>query len=211
MNRNLLTLLCLLAALGSCRAQCGVIDVTDILDLFNFRPTIAVGANEERDAAELTSRAVAAFTTHGFTHGLTGDGYGGPCVIIDGFHKGGTVNREQCSFEPGADADQACVVEMSACNNGDVSDYELLMSVQVFSNRSAALVLHQFSQHGFSLTEMPADDDHCQLSNGMIVVDFDHDVDIDAEGWQFVIQTRERRNAYTMPATPDEKYYQENE
>ena len=210
MKRMMLALLLVLTIAGSCRAQKSVIDAADIIDLFRFRPSIAVGDNEESEAQELVDHAAKSFIARGFTQGLTGDGYGGPCVIIDGFYKGGTVNEQIYAFEPGNDLDQACVVEMSACNDGDASDYQLYMTVELFSSRAAGMFLHQFSQLGFTITEMPADDEHCTLSNGTIFVDYALEKGYANECHYFIIQTAERHVAIEPPCDEDEKDYQEN-
>lgn len=208
MKKTLLSLLCVLAATSSCKAQTQVIDVADVVGLFDYKSTIPVGDNEEKEADDLMALAVKSFTARGFTPGLTGEGYGGPCVIIDGFYKGGTVNTEMYAFEPGSDKDAACVVEMSACNDGDDSDYTLYVSVQLFSLKSAMQFIDQWKKLGFNETAPGENDDRITFTNGKLAVDY---VPADGEAFEchfFTIQTAERRAEAELPADANEKDYQ---
>ena len=205
--RMLFALLCLMTV-SACKAQKNVVDFSHIMDLFSYKPVIAVGDNEEVEARQLMDRAIKSFTGNGFTQGLTGDGYGGPCVIIDGFYKGGEPNKEIYAFEPGQDLDNACVVEMSACNDGDGGDYQLYVTVQLFSKRSSAQFMHQFGQYGFNFTELPKNKTECSFSNGTIAIDYSLEEGFDPDIHYFIIQTEERKAGMEMPVDETEKDYQ---
>lgn len=208
MKKLTLVLLLVLAFASSCTAQKSNISASSIANLFDLKSKISVGENEEKDADDLMKLAVASFISRGFTQGLTGDGYGGPCVIIDGFYKGGTVNTERCAFEPGKDKDAACVVEMSACNDGDESDYMLYMSVQLFSLKSAMQFIDQWKKLGFNEILPSKNEDRITITNGKLFVDY---VQADSETHEchyFTIQTAERRAANELPVDADEKDYQ---
>ena len=192
MKKLLIAIICLITTVA-CRAQEPVIAIDDIMDVFNFKSTIALGDNEEKEAAELTNMAVNMFTAKGFAHGLTGDGYGGPCVIIDGFYKGGVPNKEQYCFAPGDDKDNACVIEMSACNDGDQGDYELFVTVELFTKHAATAFIKQFGQSGFNMVGVPDDDGHCTFTDGTHYIDYSHETGYANDSYFFIIQTAARK------------------
>ena len=192
MKKLLISIICLITT-AACGAQETVITIGDIIDIFDYKSTIALGDNEEKEAAELTDMAVGVFTDKGFVHGLTGDGYGGPCVIIDGFYKGGVPNKELYCFVPGDDKDNACVIEMSACNDGDQGDYELFMTVELFTKHAAALFIKQFDQLGFNLEGEPEDDGHCTFTDGSYYIDYSHETGYADDSYFFIIQTAARK------------------
>ena len=208
MKKLMLALLLLVSFATSCNAQKNFIAASDIVSLFDSKSKISVGDNENKEADDLMKLAVSLFKARGFTQGLTGEGYGGPCVIIDGFYKGGTVNTEMYTFEPGSDKDAACVVEMSACNDGDDSDYMLYMTVQLFSLKSAMQFIDQWKKLGFNETAPGENDDRITFTNGKLAVDY---VPADGEAFEchfFTIQTVERRAAAEPPVDANEKDYQ---
>ena len=100
-------------------------------------------------AANLLKHFDDVFIPQGYTKGLTGDGYGGPCVIIDGYYRGGHADTEYYYFVPD-DPLQACVVEIGTCNDGDESDYFSEVSVAFYHETNANDMLRQLLDMGMT-------------------------------------------------------------
>ena len=73
----------------------------------------------------------------GFVRGLTGDGYGGPCVEIDGYYRGGVADKTQLCFVP-TDQRQACVIEIAICDGDNAPQYSTFFSVQLYDEELAS-------------------------------------------------------------------------
>lgn len=193
MRSLIISALCLMTAIFG-YAENPVVYISDIIGLFDFKSVIAFGKNEDKEADELLEKAYQVFTAQGFTPGLTGDGYGGPCVIIDGFYKGGVPDTTLYCFEPGLNKDRACVIEMAACNDGDVGDFELYMSIEMFSEHAARLFVNQFGDNGFKpVAGLAEDDDHCSFTNGKYVIDYSHETGYADDCHYFIVQTVDRK------------------
>lgn len=149
MKRNATILaMCVLSA-ASCFAQkaMDVISVDDIFRTITHRYITL--DNEAQDAQEVIGFYTPIFTSYGYTHELLGDGYGGPCSIIDGFYKDGHEDPETLEFIPD-DVAMASMVIITACNGGDDSDYGYpMVSLQVYSDVLAESVLDDALAAGF--------------------------------------------------------------
>ncbi|MBO7610340.1 MAG: hypothetical protein J6S96_09095 [Muribaculaceae bacterium] len=194
MKKIVIALLCLLAANISCQANKSVIDLKDIIAVFDFKNTLPE-ATAEQDADEIMALAVKTFTAKGFTKGLTGEGYGGPCVIIDGFYKGGCTDKELYSFIP-TDAKNACVIEMSACNDGDGGDYELYMTMDLYDKENALEFMDQLGVAGYELILSEEYGNIRSYSNGKYVIDYAYEGEYAHEMYCFRIQTVARKTKF---------------
>jgi hypothetical protein len=193
MKKIVIALLCLLITTVSCKAQKNVIDANDILTVFDFKNTMPE-STAEQDADEIMALATKTFTAKGFTRGLTGDGYGGPCVIIDGFFKGGYADKNLFCFNP-TDTKKACVIEMSACNDGDGGDYELYMTMDLYDEDNAMQFMKQLTDNGFKLQLMEEGGNIRSYSNGTYVIDYAYEGEYDHKMYCFRIQTVKRKTA----------------
>ena len=131
-------------------------DLGELMDAVSYR--YVTMANEEADADAVMRHCDSIFLTKGFTRGLTGDGYGGPCSIIEGYYRGGHVDTTEYRFVPDVPA-HACVIEIAACNDGEDRDYGYpVMSVQYFDRVHVDDLLRQINEKGFKLTSEDVDD-----------------------------------------------------
>ena len=194
MKKTVIALLCMMITAISCQAQKRVIDVNDILKVFDLKNTMPV-STAEQDAEDVMALAVKTFTAKGFTRGLTGDGYGGACVIIDGFFKGGYANENLYCFDP-TDIKNACVIEMSACNDGDVGDYELYMTMDLYDKDNAMQFMKQLVDKGFKLQLMEEEGNIRSYSNGTYVVDYAYEGEYAYKMYCFRIQTVARKTKF---------------
>ena len=193
MKRYLLLLMCLIAIAAQARVKCPV-NASDIISMIGFCPTMPVESGEE-DAEEFMANAKAIFLPSGFTQGLTGEGYGGPCVIIDGFYKGGYADKERYCFMP-TDVDSACVIEISACNDGEDGDYEVYVTMELYSPSNAKNFIDDLVNMGFTLQQSEEDGNICTYSNGTYVVDYAHETEYADDMYFFRIQTVERKTKF---------------
>ena len=194
MKKTAFALLCLMVSVISCQAQKTVIDANDILTVYAFKNTMPE-ATAEQDADEIMALATNTFTAKGFTRGLTGEGYGGPCVIIDGFYKGGYADENLYCFEP-TDTKNACVIEMSACNDGDGGDYELYMTMDLYDKDNAMQFMKQLVDKGFKLQLMEEDGNIRSYSNGTYVIDYAYEGEYATKMYCFRIQTVARKTKF---------------
>lgn len=87
---------------------------------------------------------------YSYAHGLTGDGYGGPCDIIDGYYIGGKpVNENFYQFFVPDDPETACVVEYSLCENEVLNEMYASVMVQLYSASAAKRFADQLVELGF--------------------------------------------------------------
>ena len=193
MKKFVIAMLCLLVTI-SCQAQKKVIDVNDILTVFNFKNSMPE-ATAEQDAEQVMELATNTFTAKGFTRGLTGDGYGGPCVIIDGFYKGGYADEEMYCFRP-TDTKNACVIEMSACNDGEGGNYDLYMTMDLYDKDNAMQFMKQLMDKGFKLQLMEEEGNIRSYSDGTYVIDYAYEGEYAYEMYCFRIQTVERKTRF---------------
>lgn len=107
-------------------------------------------ANEDRDAAYVSTTYDAIISAYGYVHELPGDGYGGPCAIIDGYYKGGRNDVEHATFVP--EDEMASVIFITACNSGDDSDYGYPeVTLTVYSDKALGAMLGQLVDNGFEM------------------------------------------------------------
>ncbi len=123
-------------------------------DLLNVRTYRYITlAYEEEDSEDAIAHYTDLFTELGFTQGLTGDGYGGPCSIIDGFYKSGYKDESQLCMVP-IDRSEACVIELVACNNGEEADYGFIsVNIILYDEQNANDLLKEITRAGFKLTD----------------------------------------------------------
>ena len=108
--------------------------------------------NEARDAGAVEKNYTAFFKKYGYTHELPGDGYGGPCSIIDGFYKGGYINKKKANMFVPTKKKTASVIFMSACNDGEDSDYGYMqVTITVYDKALASKILANVKASGFKL------------------------------------------------------------
>ena len=140
-----------------------VIPVSDIFDIATHR--FITIANEEDDVAEVTKYYTDICTSYGYTHELTGEGFGGPCTIIDGFHKGGYNDKENYLFIP-TDRAGASTIFISACNDDIDKDYGYLyVRLTIFSEGVLNDIYDQMQLAGFNqfVIDNPDEVENCQL------------------------------------------------
>ena len=193
MKKIAIALLCLTAIAVQARVRCPV-NASDIIAMIDFCPSMPIETGEE-EAEQFMTNAKDIFLPLGFTQGLTGDGYGGPCVIIDGFYKSGYVDEERYSFEP-TDVDSACLIEISACNDGDEGDYEVYVTMELYSPSSAKNFIDDLVDLGFILQESQEDGNIRTFSNGTYVVDYAHEGEFTYDINYFRFQTVARKTKF---------------
>ena len=148
--KKILTLIAALTCFGSIWAQkaIDIMPVNEIFDVITYRYITL--ANEEADAEAVIDNYVKHFTAYGYTHELVGEGYGGPCSIIDGFYKDGTNDTDNYVFIPDAYSYESNVVVITACNNGGDGDYGYLrISFDIYSEDMAEIMVQQLIKEGF--------------------------------------------------------------
>ena len=150
--KKIFTLIAALTCFGSVWAQ-KAIDVmpsSEIFDIITYRYITL--ANEEADAQAVIDNYVKHFTNYGYTHELPGEGYGGPCAIIDGFYKDGVNDTENYVFVPDEASYEANWVTITACNDGENADYGyIIITFHVYTPELAELMLDDLVQNGFEL------------------------------------------------------------
>ena len=125
-----------------------MIPINEIFDLITYRYITL--ANEDADATAVIENYTKHFKAYGYVNELVGEGYGGPCSIIDGFHKGGVNDKDNYEFIP-TDPVAASTVVISACNDGESSDYGYIhVELTLYSRTLLADVLDQLSMGGFT-------------------------------------------------------------
>ena len=85
MKKLSIVLLLLAATLLSASAQKVVPTTNEIFKVITYRYITL--KNETRDAEAVEKYYTTVFKKQGYIHELPGEGYGGPCSIIDGFYK----------------------------------------------------------------------------------------------------------------------------
>lgn len=126
--------------------------VNDIFRVITYRYITL--KNEANDTKALQKFYTKVFKAYGYIHGLPGDGYGGPCAIIDGFYKGGHISKKKFNQFVPTRKKAASVLYMSACNDGDDGDYGYLeVTLTVYDKGTAQAVLADIKSSGFTLFE----------------------------------------------------------
>ena len=166
--KKILTLIAALACFSSVWAQkaIDVIPSSEIFDMITYRYITL--ANEDADAQTVIDNYVPRFIGYGYTHELPGEGYGGPCSIIDGFYKDGVNDTDNYEFVPDPASYEANMVIISACNDGDSSDYGYItITFYVYTPDLAELMLTDLVTNGFNLgKEGDNEDDAMILQKG---------------------------------------------
>ena len=125
-----------------------VVSVNDIFRAISYRYITL--KNENRDATALIKYYTPIFKAYGYKHELPGDGYGGPCSIIDGFYKGGYINKKKYNTFVPTRKKSASVIFMSACNDGEDSDYGYMkVTLTVYDAVLAENVFADIEASGF--------------------------------------------------------------
>ena len=146
-------LISIITILG-CNAQKSseVVKVNDIFKTITYR--YITFKNETKDSKALERFYTPIFKAYGYKHELPGDGYGGPCSIIDGFYKGGYVNKKKHNIFVPTNKKTASVIFMSACNDGEDGDYGYMqVTLTVYSESVAKGVIADLESSGFTLFE----------------------------------------------------------
>lgn len=156
--KKIFTAIAAMLAITACGGNAtGTVDLQQLMDVVSFR--YITFDNEQADAQAVEQHYDSVFTAAGYTRGLTGDGYGGPCSIIDGYYTGGHVDTTQLCFVPDQPA-HALVIELAACNDGDDDDYGYpTVSLNLYHPDAVKALLEQVKKHGFVLTYTDNDDD----------------------------------------------------
>lgn len=152
MKKISIVLLLLIATILSANAQMrNAVPTTDeIFKVVTYRYITL--KHETRDAKAVENYYTKFFKKYGYTHGLPGDGYGGPCAIIDGFYKGGYINKKKYNMFVPTKKKTASVIYMSACNDGE-GDYGYLeLTMTVYDKALANKVLADIKAAGFKLS-----------------------------------------------------------
>ena len=150
MKKISLILLLSIGTFFTCAAQkaSSVISVNDIFKVITYKYITL--KNESKDANALIKYYTPIFKSYGYRHGLPGDGYGGPCSIIDGFHKGGYINKKKYNVFVPTNKKNASVIFMSACNDGEDGDYGYLnITLTVYDAQQAEKILANIEGAGF--------------------------------------------------------------
>ncbi len=149
MKKVVLLLVSAMVALGAAAQKAeDFISVDDIFRIVTSR--YITYANEESDAAYVEATYDAIISAYGYVHELPGDGYGGPCAIIDGYYKGGRNDVAKAMFVP--EDEMASVIFISACNMGDESDYGYPeVTVTFYDDNAVAAMMAQLVEEGFEM------------------------------------------------------------
>ncbi len=153
MKKLSIVLLLLTATLFSVQAQkANVVPTTnEIFKVITYRYITL--KNEARDAKAVEKYYTTVFKKLGYIHELPGEGYGGPCSIIDGFYKGGYINKKKANMFVPTKKKNASVIVMSACNDGEDGDYGYLqVSMTVYDKALANKILADIKASGFKLS-----------------------------------------------------------
>lgn len=147
-------LLLLVATLFSAQAQ-KAHDVVTTNDIFRaITHKYITFKNETRDAKVAMRFYTQVFKAYGYRHELPGDGYGGPCSIIDGFYKGGYINKKKANVFVPTKKNVASVIFISACNNGEEGDYGYpQVTLTVYDANLAKSVINDILLSGFEKFE----------------------------------------------------------
>ena len=154
MKKLSICLLLITATLLSANAQKGntVPTTNDMFKVITYRYITL--KNESKDAAALIKYYTPIFKKYRYVHELPGDGYGGPCSIIDGFYKGGYINKKKANVFVPTKKKTASVIFMSACNDGEDNDYGYLnITLTVYDKALANKILANIKASGFKKTE----------------------------------------------------------
>ncbi len=151
MKKLSIVLLLLTATIFSANAQKATVPTTnEIFKVITYRYITL--KNEARDAKAVEKYYTPIFKRYGYIHELPGDGYGGPCSIIDGFYKGGYINKKKFNMFVPSKKKTASVIFMSACNDGEDSDYGYLhLTLTVYDKALANKILADIKASGFKL------------------------------------------------------------
>lgn len=158
--KRLFTLIAAVACFGSIWAQkaIDIMPVDEIFDIITYRYITL--ANEEADAQAAIDNYVKHFTAYGYTHELVGEGYGGPCSIIDGFYKDGVNDTETYEFVPDKYSFESNCVTIVACNDGEDGDYGYItITFHVYSPDMAAIMLEELMSNGFAPTNVGSEEE----------------------------------------------------
>ena len=110
--------------------------------------------NETKDATAAERFYTKVFKAYGYKQELPGDGYGGPCSIIDGFYKGGYINKKRANVFVPTRKNVASVIFISACNDGEDGDYGYpQVTLTVYSARLAKTIMGDIIDSGFEKFE----------------------------------------------------------
>ena len=138
-------------------------------------------ANEEADAEAVMDLYDEIITPYGYVHELPGDGYGGPCSIIDGYYKGGVNDVAQARFVP--KDEMASVIFISACNMGDDSDYGYPeVTLTVYSERAVEAVFAQIVDAGFEQFQF---DNPEEAGDAVLFYNGDRQVVVTVDEWGY--------------------------
>lgn len=152
MKKFSIVLLLLTATILSANAQKrnAVPTTNEIFNVVTYRYITL--KHEARDAKAVEKYYTKFFKKYGYIHELPGDGYGGPCSIIDGFYKGGYINKKKYNMFVPTKKKTASVIYMSACNDGE-GDYGYLeLTMTVYDKTLASKVLANIQAAGFKLS-----------------------------------------------------------
>ncbi|MBP5687616.1 MAG: hypothetical protein J6X22_03120 [Muribaculaceae bacterium] len=140
--------------------------------------------NETKDAKAAQNFYTPIFKKYGYTHELPGDGYGGPCSIIDGFYKGGYINKKKANMFVPTKKKSASVIFMSACNDGGEGDYGYLnITLTVYDKALANKILANVKASGFKQSR----DDKDLYCNGNKEVRYDYNPEEKAYNFYYSI------------------------
>ena len=151
MKKLSIVLLLLTATLLSASAQKVVPTTNEIFKVITYRYITL--KNETRDAEAVEKYYTTVFKKQGYIHELPGDGYGGPCSIIDGFYKGGYINKKKANMFVPTKKKTASMICMAACNDGGDGDYGYLdLTLTVYDKALANKILADIKASGFKLS-----------------------------------------------------------
>lgn len=147
--------------------------------------------NETRDAKAAEKYYTQVFKKIGYIHELPGDGYGGPCSIIDGFYKGGYINKKKANMFVPTKKKTASVIFLSACNDGEDSDYGYLnITLTVYDKSLANKILANIKNSGFKKVQNDNNDKAVSIvnySNGNKLVGYDYNPEEKAYNFYYSI------------------------
>lgn len=191
MKKLSIVLLLLTATLFSAQAQKGnaVPTTNEIFKVITYRYITL--KNEARDAKAVEKYYTPIFKKYGYIHELPGDGYGGPCSIIDGFYKGGYINKKKFNMFVPTKKKTASVIFMSACNDGEDGDYGYLqVTLTVYDKALAKKVLANINVSGFKKFEYDNPDEAAGVElyyNGNKQVRYDYNEEEKAYNFYYSI------------------------
>lgn len=134
-----------------CQKKPDIITISDIFKIITHH--YIKYASETDDSKKVEKYYTSVLSSYRYHHGLIGDGFGGPCAIIDGFYKNGVNDKKNYRFIP-SNRRTASVIYLSACENESTGDCGYLyVRLTIYSKYALDNIRRQMSKAGFKKFE----------------------------------------------------------